>query len=462
MNSTLTMQLCLSCLLVLLVSAAAETGSSEYFESDYIYDCQTQFSVKMEAIYPDPDIIGQCSDDEMEAIIRLAHSIVEGDFIASLLGVTVPEFLRGYETFAANTYVSKEAEPPGLLEIVENMDADDIRHDIELIGCGSKDPNCESDGLESESPTVDPSAAPSVSPSASPSESQAPSASTGPSEAPSLSIQPSSSPEPSASPSHFPSASPSVSPSASPSSSPSSTPSWGPSSSPSDSPGPSANPSDLPSQSPSASPSEIPSYSPSQSPSQGPSGTPSESPNEAPSDSPSESPSASPSDDPSHSPSTSPTGSPSDSPSSSPVDYGITRTRGRVPGRRHLEWTPMKYKDGRRDLRVLNCPTARACSRLGMWCCNICSRCLPKHRRRLGGSKCKTLRTKGGSSKTTAEEKRKIRHFEMRVGDKITQVLRGLARAGAKSETPAYLCLGNPWQFNATFDRHFYEVVCEE
>jgi len=136
------MKLLLTSFLVLLLPSAIMAVE----EDDYIYDCQVQYSITLGATYKDEHMAPSCSEKEMKAIHDLAVSVVQGDFISSLLGTALPEFIQGWESYEAGVVITRNAPLPTPEEIVADMTTADVELELKLKGCGDNNPLCE--GLE--------------------------------------------------------------------------------------------------------------------------------------------------------------------------------------------------------------------------------------------------------------------------------------------------------------------------
>ena len=118
-----------------------------------------------------------------------------------------------------------------------------------------------------------------------------------------------------------------------------------------------------------------------------------------------------------------------------------------------------------RRLPSMDCEVLGTCR--ASWCCGICNHCRRKRRnlRKLAGNPDApgqvakaadepgdvVVRTNGQAD--TKAEQRAIEKFEKRVGRMIEKRLRRLARQGGAP------CLGNFWELEVEFVRHFFEYV---
>ena len=118
-------------------------------------------------------------------------------------------------------------------------------------------------------------------------------------------------------------------------------------------------------------------------------------------------------------------------------------------------WTPIELgflgEDDRR-LAKMDCGLYGSC--YATWCCQICNHC--RRRRRLNEPADSTVEgvlTRSANGATMSDEEAKmIALFEDRVSKEIQKKLRVLARGGVQ-------CLGNFWELEVEFERHFFEYI---
>ena len=126
--------------LLWMILPAAIVGQNH--DNLYIYDCDVQYSVKLSSMFQKRGTVGKCTDEEMEAITNMIHSVVEQDVISSMLGVAVPQFMAMYEAFAPGAVLVPHVVEPPKEVMAMHMTLEDIKTDIEMTGCGEEDPMC--------------------------------------------------------------------------------------------------------------------------------------------------------------------------------------------------------------------------------------------------------------------------------------------------------------------------------
>jgi hypothetical protein len=114
-----------SFLLLFIRVAATGVGAEQNKE------CDATYSVQLATTYPD-DLVTTCTDEDMDLITEVIHSVVEIDAITSRLSKHVPDFEFVSEEYGVNATIDDAglATPPDASEIIEHLTVEDLLEDM--------------------------------------------------------------------------------------------------------------------------------------------------------------------------------------------------------------------------------------------------------------------------------------------------------------------------------------------